>query len=58
MMARTIGQQLNTKVNVPPKDMVQFVSAYGAAILGQWRLERLASAPEQCDLRSGSAYGR
>jgi activator of 2-hydroxyglutaryl-CoA dehydratase len=44
MMARTIGQQLNTKVNVPPKDMVQFVSAYGAAILGQWRLERLASA--------------
>ena len=44
MMAKSIEQQLDAKVNVPPTDMVQFVSVYGAAILGQWRLERLANA--------------
>lgn len=40
-MARVIRQQLGAEVNVPEGDMVQFISALGAAILGHLRLEKL-----------------
>ncbi|MEE8424666.1 MAG: acyl-CoA dehydratase activase [Elusimicrobiota bacterium] len=37
-MAQAVREQLKTEVNVPPPDMVQYVSALGAAILAQKRL--------------------
>jgi len=40
-MGRVVREQLNTEVNVPEGDMVQFVSALGAAILGFRRMEKL-----------------
>ncbi|OGU07862.1 MAG: hypothetical protein A2W29_07160 [Gemmatimonadetes bacterium RBG_16_66_8] len=42
-MAGVIREQLGTEVNVPPGEMVQFVSALGAAVLGRQRLAQ----PEQ-----------
>ncbi len=47
-MARVVRETLDSEVNVPPDELVQFVPAIGAAILGQLRLETLAgerSAP-------------
>jgi predicted CoA-substrate-specific enzyme activase len=41
-MSRVIREQLNSAVNVPADDMVQFVTALGAAILGHQRLEKLS----------------
>lgn len=43
-MVRVIGETLETEVNVPDDDLVQFVPALGAAILGRLRLEALAAA--------------
>ncbi len=40
-MSRVIREQLNSEVNVPKDDMVQFVTALGAAILGFHRLQKL-----------------
>ena len=40
-MARLVREQLKTAVNVPPENLVQFVSALGAAILGHRRLQKL-----------------
>lgn len=40
-MVRVVCEHLGTKVNVPEDDMVQFVSALGAAILGHHRLQKL-----------------
>lgn len=37
-MARLVRDRLNSEVNVPPGDMVQFTTALGAALLGQRRL--------------------
>ena len=37
-MATVMRRELGAEVNVPPPDMVQFVSAYGAAVLGRLRL--------------------
>ena len=42
-MARTVEANLEHPVNVPPDDYCQYVAALGAAILGQQRLQRLAS---------------
>jgi predicted CoA-substrate-specific enzyme activase len=42
-MARVVREALHAEVNVPAPDMVQFVSAYGAALLGQRRLAVLAA---------------
>jgi predicted CoA-substrate-specific enzyme activase len=48
-MARVVREKLNSEVNVPEGDMVQYTTALGAAILGQQRLKKLrhseASAP-------------
>ena len=41
-MADVIRRELAADVNVPPGDLVQFTSAFGAAILGRLRLRRLA----------------
>jgi predicted CoA-substrate-specific enzyme activase len=43
-MARVVREALKADVNVPEPGMVQFVSAYGAALLGQRRLDALAKA--------------
>ena len=43
-MVDVVRRELNAAVNVPPGDMVQFVSAYGAAFLGQRRLRKLEAA--------------
>jgi predicted CoA-substrate-specific enzyme activase len=43
-MARVVREALKADVNVPDPGMVQFVSAYGAALLGQRRLDVLAKA--------------
>jgi predicted CoA-substrate-specific enzyme activase len=40
-MVAVARQALGAPVNVPPGDLVQFTSAYGAALLGQRRLQRL-----------------
>jgi predicted CoA-substrate-specific enzyme activase len=40
-MATSVKEHLKTDVNVPPSDLVQFVAAHGAAILGLRRLEKL-----------------
>ncbi len=41
IMARSIARDLRAEVNVPPPELVQFVAAYGAALLGHERLRRL-----------------
>jgi predicted CoA-substrate-specific enzyme activase len=41
-MVDVVRQQLGSAVNVPPGDLVQFVVALGAAVLGRRRLEQLA----------------
>ncbi len=43
-MVQVVRDQLGQAVNVPPGDMVQFVSALGAAVLGRRRVARLAQA--------------
>jgi predicted CoA-substrate-specific enzyme activase len=40
-MARVVREHLKSEVNVPPENLVQFVSAFGAAILAQRRLQKL-----------------
>ncbi len=42
-MAHVVREQLGADVNVPPGDLVQFVPALGAALLGHRRLEKLAT---------------
>lgn len=41
-MADSVCKLLKCEVNVPKPDMVQFVAAYGASILGHRRLEKLS----------------
>ncbi|MCH7603936.1 MAG: 2-hydroxyglutaryl-CoA dehydratase [Planctomycetes bacterium] len=45
-MARAVSEVLKAEVNVPDPEMVQFVAALGAAILGQRRLEKLRQEGE------------
>lgn len=40
-MGRVIQEHLDSEVNVPSPDMVQYISAFGAALLGHLRLEKL-----------------
>ena len=44
-MIDVVRNALGAAVNVPPGDLVQFTSAFGAALLAQRRLERLAQTP-------------
>ncbi len=41
-MVREVKEQLGKAVNVPPGDLVQFVPALGAAVLGQTRAEKIS----------------
>jgi activator of 2-hydroxyglutaryl-CoA dehydratase len=52
-MVRVARQELHEGVNVPPGDLVQFVSALGAARLGFRRLEQIAAG----DLRTVGSIG-
>lgn len=45
-MARVVREHLKAEVNVPPENLVQFVSALGAAILAQRRLQKLNLAAD------------
>lgn len=45
-MARVVREHLKAEVNVPPESLVQFVSALGAAILAQRRLQKLNLAAD------------
>ncbi|MFI5174809.1 MAG: acyl-CoA dehydratase activase [Terriglobia bacterium] len=40
-MAQVVGEQLGAAVNVPEGDLVQYVCALGAALLGRRRLQKL-----------------
>jgi len=40
-MARVVREHLKTSVNVPPEQLVQFIGALGAAVLGQRRIAKL-----------------
>jgi predicted CoA-substrate-specific enzyme activase len=42
-MARVVREAVEAEVNVPPPEMVQYVSALGAALLGRRRLARLSA---------------
>ncbi len=46
-MKEVVQEQLGCEVNVPEGDMVQFASAFGAALLGHRRLAKLAAAGAQ-----------
>jgi predicted CoA-substrate-specific enzyme activase len=43
-MADVIREKLESDVNVPAGDLVQYTSAFGAALLGQRRLKKLAES--------------
>ncbi len=45
-MSQVVREALQADVNVPPDDVVQFVPALGAAVLGQRRLRRMAVGAE------------
>ncbi len=47
-MAEAVRKQLNAEVNVPPPNMVQFVAALGAAILGHHRLQKIKEEESAC----------
>ena len=53
-MGRVVKDALKADVNVPAGDLVQYVSAYGAALLGQRRLDVLGANV----VRSPAAGGR
>ena len=40
-MARVVSEELNSDVNVPPGDLVQYTGAIGAAVLAHRRLKKL-----------------
>jgi hypothetical protein len=42
-MVRVVREQLSAEVNVPEGDLVQFIPALGAAILGHRRLLKLGA---------------
>ncbi len=42
-MARVVREQLKAGVNVPSENMVQFIGALGAAVLGQRRIAKLGA---------------
>jgi predicted CoA-substrate-specific enzyme activase len=41
LMAKSVRYHLKSEVNVPEGDMVQYIAAFGAAILGQRRIKKL-----------------
>lgn len=41
-MKRVLNENLKTDVNIPPDNLVQYIPALGAALLGQYRLKKIA----------------
>ncbi len=52
-MAASVHKQLNAPVNVPQGDMVQFVAALGAAVLGLRRLAKLREETVAAPMSAG-----
>ena len=46
-MASVVREHLKAEVNVPPEDLVQYVCALGAAVLGHRRLQKLGLAASE-----------
>lgn len=57
-MGDVVRGALGSDVNVPPGDLVQFTSAFGAALLGQRRLRRLAAEGTRAVGAPGAPAGR
>ncbi|OGT96654.1 MAG: hypothetical protein A3I79_03920 [Gemmatimonadetes bacterium RIFCSPLOWO2_02_FULL_71_11] len=57
-MGDVVRGALGADVNVPPGDLVQFTSAFGAALLGQRRLRRLAGEGARAGGAPGAPAGR
>ncbi len=56
IMSKVVRENLESEVNVPADGLVQFTTALGAALLGQYRLEKLrGQAPLTADLE-GPAF--
>jgi predicted CoA-substrate-specific enzyme activase len=56
-MAESVREQLKSDVNVPEADLVQFVAALGAALLGQRRLEKLSKDGAASVSKAASVHG-
>ena len=56
-MVDVIRRELNAAVNVPEGDMVQFVPAYGAAILAHWSLRRRFAGVPAAGLAASAGDG-
>jgi len=52
-MGRVVKEALRADVNVPAGDLVQYVSAYGAALLGQRRLDVLGAGAARASAAGG-----
>ncbi len=57
-MVDVVRRELNADVNVPAGDLVQFVPAYGAALLGQRRLRKLEDEGADPARRDGAPARR
>jgi predicted CoA-substrate-specific enzyme activase len=55
-MARVVREHLNTDVNVPEGEMVQFTTALGAAVLGHRRLKKLEEEGTVVARAGGSTF--
>jgi len=51
-MAKVVREHLKSEVNVPPENLVQFVGALGAAILGLHRLQKVGPSAPHSEQRS------
>jgi predicted CoA-substrate-specific enzyme activase len=51
-MVDVIREKLESDVNVPPGDLVQYTSAFGAALLGQRRLKKLADSGADAEFQA------
>ena len=54
-MAAVVRRELGSEVNVPADEIVQFTTAYGAAILGHVRLEKLENRPAESEMTPAPA---
>lgn len=54
-MAEIIRQRLDMPVNMPPEDLIQFLSAVGAAVLGQLRVRKVSQGAAEAQAPIGRA---
>ncbi|MFQ5944536.1 MAG: hypothetical protein ACE5JF_13395, partial [Anaerolineales bacterium] len=48
-MTDVIREKLDAAVNMPPDDLVQYLGAIGAAVLGHLRMKKLAQDPAELE---------